>query len=77
MLIGFNSIYEENQLMRSRLVVIYEKIDQCMAQKLIATSLYPRQLANISSVKDYYHILDSALSFYSNFLNALESSPNM
>jgi hypothetical protein len=76
-LIGFTSIYEENPLLRGRLVVIYEKVDQCMTQKLIATSLYPRQLANISSVKEYYHILDSTLSFYSNFLTALENSPNM
>lgn len=43
-----------------------------MRQKLLATSLYPRQLANISSVKDNYHTIDTALSFYSHFLASLE-----
>jgi hypothetical protein len=48
-----------------------------MTQKLIATSLYPRNLANISSVKENYHIIDNSLSFYSNFLNALESNEEL
>lgn len=73
-LIGFDSIYQQNPIIKSRFSVIYEKIDQCMTQKLLATSLYPRQLANISSVKENYQIIDQALSFYSHFLNSIESN---
>ena len=54
-------------------MLIYEKIDTSMTYKLFATSLYPRYLANISSVKDNYHIINQALSFYSHFINSLES----
>lgn len=43
-----------------------------MAQKLLATSLYPRQLANISSVKENYQVIDRVLSFYSHLLGSLE-----
>lgn len=43
-----------------------------MNQKLLATSLYPRQLANISSIKENYQIIDKALSFYSHFISSLE-----
>jgi len=50
-LLGFEAIAQENQLIRSRETVIFQKIEAGMAQKLVATSLYPRQLANISSVK--------------------------
>lgn len=50
-MIGFEAIGQENNLIKGRLSVIYDKIDGCMSQKLLATSLYPRQLANISSVK--------------------------
>lgn len=74
-LIGFEGIGESNQLLRHRFVVIYDKVEQCMRQKLLATSLYPRQLANISAVKDNYQTIDQALSFYSHFLSSLENVP--
>jgi hypothetical protein len=75
-LIGFEAIGQENELIRNRYPVIYEKMDQCMTQKLLATSLYPRQLANISSVKENYQIIDRALSFYSHFIGSLEDYQN-
>ena len=51
---------------------MFEKINDSMIQKLNAAPLYPRELANISSLKEKYLIIDAALSFYSNFLNAME-----
>lgn len=61
-------------MLKNRYSVIYDKMDQCMHQKLVATSLYPRQLANISSIKEHYGIINEALSFYSHFLSTLEDS---
>ena len=51
---------------------MFEKINDSMVQKLNAAPLYPRELANISSLKEKYLIIDAALSFYSNFLSAME-----
>ena len=73
-LIGFDSISQENPLIRERATVIYEKMDQVMTGNLVATSLYPRQLANISSLKENYQIIDNCLSFYCNLLNCLETN---
>jgi hypothetical protein len=47
-------------------------MDCCLIQKLIAAALYPRELANISGLKDKYNLIDQALSFYSHFLSTME-----
>lgn len=46
-------------------------MNDLMVQKLSAAPLYPRELANISSIKEKYSIINNALSFYSNFLAIL------
>lgn len=45
-----------------------------MIQKLIVAPLYPRELANISGIKEKYAVIDKALSFYSNLINAIEEA---
>lgn len=65
-------IAESNQILNNRMMIIYDKMNTSMIQKLSAAPLYPRELANISSMKEKYEIIDKALSFYSNFLAILE-----
>lgn len=66
-------------MLRFRINIVFEKINDSMIQKLNAAPLYPRELANISSLKEKYLIIDAALSFYSNFLSAIEEveSPDL
>lgn len=52
--------------------IVYDKMNDCMIQKLTVSPLYPRELANISSIKQKYLIIDKALSFYSNLIGAVE-----
>jgi len=52
--------------------IVYDKMNDSMIQKLTVAPLYPRELANISSIKEKYSIIDKALSFYSNLIGAIE-----
>ena len=71
-LLGFQATVEDCGLLMNRMGVVFEKMNDAMVQKLVAAPLYPRELANISSLKEKYMIIDKALSFYSNFISAME-----
>lgn len=71
-LLGFQSTAENCELLRPRMPVVFEKMHDAMVQKLTAAPLYPRELANISGLKEKYEIIDKALSFYSNLISAAE-----
>ena len=75
-LLGMKMIEEGNPLIRGRIDIIYEKVNCCLIDKLLAAPLYPRELANISSLKQKYKLIDTALSFYSNFLMIMEEDQN-
>jgi hypothetical protein len=49
-------------------------MDLCLIQKLLAASVYPRELANISGFKERYQLIDKSLSFYSNFISVMEEA---
>ena len=53
-LLNFQLIAENNPIIENRLLVIYDKMNSSMVQKLSAAPLYPRELANISSIKEKY-----------------------
>ena len=69
-------IEDSNPLLIGRIDIIYEKINSCLIDKLVAAPLYPRELANISGLKHKYRLIDTALSFYSNFLAIMEDGEN-
>lgn len=69
-------IEDSNPLIRGRIDIIYEKINSCLIDKLVGAPLYPRELANISSLKQKYKLIDTVLSFYSNFLTIMEEDQN-
>ena len=70
-LLGFKMIADGNTLIRGRTDIIYDKINSCLVNKLLAAPLYPRELANISGLKLKYSLIDKALSFYCNFLTIM------
>lgn len=39
---GFQSVAEENDILRPRMEIVFKKMDLCMIQKLLAAPLYPR-----------------------------------
>lgn len=43
-------IAENNEMVRPRMEILYDKMNDAMIQKLSAASLYPRHLANISFI---------------------------
>lgn len=71
-LLRFEALAEGNEIARGRMPVIYEKMSSAMVAKLAVGALRPRDLANISTVGQKYTIVDQALSFYSNFISAME-----
>lgn len=76
MLLKLKIIEDSHPLLNARIDIIYEKINSCLIEKLVAAPLYPRELANISGLKHKYKLIDTALSFYSNFLTIMEDGEN-
>ena len=51
-LFGFNNVKgKDYELLENRIKIIYKKIDEALVQKLIVSPIYPKELANISTIK--------------------------
>lgn len=53
-LLSISSLAESNGLLENRLEIIYRKANMALISKLIAAPIYPRELANISGLKQRY-----------------------